>query len=662
MAIWTSEIKELERLHESFKGQLPDLEKELERLVKADDENMILLYSRRCLEVIITDLCECQLKRERGTEPLKGIIDKLNKEKKVPSHIITSMHGLNDLSTYGTHPKDFDPEQIKPVLVNLDIIIKWYLNYKETGKDIKAKPNEGITQGIKSTVDVKKSIQIPKKRLAGILGGLIAIIASVFAVLFISKIIGDNKQTQVLEKSIAVLPFINNSSDSTNQYFIDGTMEAILDKLCKIGDLTVISRTSVEQFRNTIEPIREIAKRLNVNYILEGSGQKYENNIRLDVQLIDATKDKHIWSYPYEGEAKDIFKLESQIAELIAAELKAIITPEEKQRIEKKPTKNLDAYNFYLLGKFYINQNFEESLKEGIKCFEHAIKLDPEYAMAYIGLAQCYQFLVRYSGMTNEEGYPKAKQAVLKAIELDESLGEAYSALGLIKIVFDRDIYGPEQEFQKAIKLSPNSAEVCSSYAQYLRWLGRYDEGAKIAKRAIELDPLTPLTKFWLGAIYFYAGRYDESIDYFKKMLSMDSNYVHTYSYLAYNYTLKGSYSNAIYYADKALSFEEIRNSPLYLSPLGWVYAKAGEINKAKEILTQVEELRINMNSDLISVAMIYVGLGEREKAFDLLFKAYKVHSSQTIYLKVMGDCWFKEISSDPRYIDLLKKIGFTTD
>src|SRR4030043_874166 len=130
MAIWSAEIKELEKLYESIKGQLPDLEKELERLIKADDENMVLLYSRRCLEVIITDLCECELKRPRKTEPLKGIIDKLHKEEKVPSHIITSMHGLNELSTYGTHPKDFDPEQIKPVLNNLDIIIKWYLKYK----------------------------------------------------------------------------------------------------------------------------------------------------------------------------------------------------------------------------------------------------------------------------------------------------------------------------------------------------------------------------------------------------------------------------------------------------------------------------------------------------------------------------------------------------
>lgn len=532
----------------------------------------------------------------------------------------------------------------------ITVIVSWVYDITPTG----VKKTKSVS-AIKNTDQATHAVSSGWK-IATYISSVIIVALLVF------NVVSRRKQTfdlTKLEKSIAVLPFRNNSSDSTNQHFIDGTMEAILDKLCKIADLTVISRTSVEQFRNTTKPIQEIAKRLNVNYILEGSGQKYENDIRLNVRLIDAAKDKHIWSYPYEGKAKDIFELESQIAKSIASELKAIITPEEKQRIEKKPTKNLDAYNFYLLGKFYINQNFEESLKEGIKCFEHAIKLDPEYAMAYIGLAQCYQFLVRYSGMTNEEGYPKAKQAVLKAIELDESLGEAYSTLGLIKIVFDRDIYGPEQEFQKAIKLSPNSAEVCSSYAQYLRWLGRYDDGVIIAKRAAELDPLTPLTKFWLGAIYFYAGRYDESIDYFKKMLALDSNYVHTYSYLAYNYTLKGSYSNAIYYADKALSFEEIWSSPLYLSPLGWVYGKAGEINKAKEILTQVEKLRVNMNSDLTNIALIYVGLGEREKAFDLLFKAYEVHSSQTIYMKVMGDCWFKEISSDPRYIDLLNKIGF---
>ena len=202
MTIWTSEIKELEILFEFLKGQLPNLEKELERLIRADDENMILLYSRRCLEVIITDLCECELKRPRKTEPLKGIIDKLHKEEKVPSHIITSMHGLNELSTYGAHPKDFDPEQVKPVLNNLNIVIKWYLKYKEPRIDVKTKPAEETRQEIKSTENVKKDITISRKRLAGILGGSIGIIASVFAVLYFSNIIGGGKQTKEIEKSV----------------------------------------------------------------------------------------------------------------------------------------------------------------------------------------------------------------------------------------------------------------------------------------------------------------------------------------------------------------------------------------------------------------------------------------------------------------------------
>ena len=249
MTIWSAEIKELEKLFESLKGRLPDLEKELERLIKADDENMVLLYSRRCLEVIITDLCECELKRPRKTEPLKGIIDKLHKEEKVPSHIITSMHGLNELSAYGAHPKDFDSEQIKPVLVNFDIIIKWYLKCKETGTDIKAKPVEVIKQKIRSTEDVKKNITISRKRLAGLLGGLISIIAVVFAVLYFSKIIGGGKPIKEIEKSIAVLPFENMSNDPEQEDFCDGIMQEILNHLFMIEGLSLPSSTSSLGFK-----------------------------------------------------------------------------------------------------------------------------------------------------------------------------------------------------------------------------------------------------------------------------------------------------------------------------------------------------------------------------------------------------------------------------
>ena len=220
MAVWSAEIKELQNLHVSLKGKLPDLEKELEKLISADDENRLLIYSRRCLEVIIIDLCERELKRPRKTEPLKGIIDKLNKEEKVPSHIITSMQNLNSLSTYGAHPKEFDPEQVKPVLNNLTTIIKWYLKYKDTQIESKAKPVEEDKHEIKGSDDTKETILKPKKRLIIIFSGLLLACVIVFVALVVFNVIGGRKQAEELEKSIAVLPFLNDSPDEENTYFI----------------------------------------------------------------------------------------------------------------------------------------------------------------------------------------------------------------------------------------------------------------------------------------------------------------------------------------------------------------------------------------------------------------------------------------------------------
>jgi hypothetical protein len=253
MQIWSTEIKDLEVLYSSFKGHFSDLGNELERLIHASDENMVLVYARRCLEVIVTDLCEYELKRPRKTEPLKGIIDKLHREEKVPSHIITSMGSLNSLSTYGTHPKDFDPEQVKPVLNNLAIVIKWYLKYKETKKSIEGEPEELKHEDKIPDAGFRKSRK-PKKGLILIISGIFLVLIIVIAVLFAFKKIGNKKQSAALEKSIAVLPFINDSQDEENTYFINGIMDEVLNNLQKIKDLSVVSRTSVEQFRDQNRP------------------------------------------------------------------------------------------------------------------------------------------------------------------------------------------------------------------------------------------------------------------------------------------------------------------------------------------------------------------------------------------------------------------------
>ena len=465
MAIWTAELKELEKLYESIKGQLPNLKKELERLIKADDENMILLYSRRCLEVIVSDLCECELKRPRKTEPLKGIIDKLHKEEKVPSHIITSMHGLNDLSTYGAHPKDFDPKQVRTALINLETIIEWYLKHKVGGAEVVARLTEEIRQEVKSTENVKKKIQIPRKRLISFIAGSILLIVFMIAVLFFTNIIGGNKKIKELEKSIAVLPFRNDSPSDTNNYFINGLMEKILNNLQMVKELRVISRTSVEQYRNTTKSIQEIAKEQDVNFIVEGSGQKYGNTFSISVQLINAVKENHLWGKSYEKQVKeirDITNVQSEIAQSIATELRVIITAQEKQLIDKLPTLSLTANDFYLRGndeisKFYITSSIpkETTLFKAEGMFKNALEQDSGFAQAYVGLAKVFWYKYYWESYFSTNFLDSVLILSTKALSIDDKLAEAYNLRGsyyAVKGLFEKAF----EDVDKAIEINPN--------------------------------------------------------------------------------------------------------------------------------------------------------------------------------------------------------------
>ena len=661
MPIWSAEIKDLETLFTSIKCKFPELEKELEQLIKTEDPNVVMLYSRRCLEVIITDLCESALKRPRKTEPLKGIIDKLNREEKVPSHIITSMHSLNSLSTYGAHPKEFDPEQVKPVLSNLTIIIKWYLKYKETQATVKPE-TEGVKDEIKPPVDSAEHIPKPKKRLILFLSGIALIVVIAVVALFVFNIFGGGKQIRELEKTIAVLPFENWNTEEEYAHMGDAIANEIITQLSKINEFHVFSYTSTSQFKGSDKPsIPEIGKELGANFIIEGAVERQKDDVSIHVQVIQSESDDHLWAEEFKGKWEDIFTIRVEMTMRIAEELKVVLSTEEIEQIDKKPTENIEAYNLYLLGKFCFSQYDDKKIMESIKYFNSAIDLDSNLALAYVGLAQSYQILVRHSYLPRDEGYVKAKRAVSKAIELNATLGEAYANLASIMAEFDWDFYGAGQEFQKAIKMNPNSSEIYSSYALYLLWMGRPNESINTIKRAIELDPLVPVTNGWLGAIYFYADRYDESIDHFNKMLALFSDFNnYPYAYLAYNYALKGLRQEAIYYADRALSYTD--TSDILFCHLGWVYALSGEISKAKEILSKLQELNMRQTVDPFQFAVVYSGLGEHDKAFDWLLKAYEVRSGMMVSLNIYSNSFFKNISSDPRYIDLMKKVGFEVD
>jgi adenylate cyclase len=513
-------------------------------------------------------------------------------------------------------------------------------------------------------LDKKKSVQKEKPKEKQVASNSWKIASYISFVVIVALIVlniiprnNHSKEIELTDKSIAVLPFKNDSPDSGNEYFINGTMEAILDNLCKIEDLKVVGRTSSEQYRNIPKPIPVIAEELNVSYILEGSGQKYGNRIKLTVQLLDARNDRHLWSSPYTREIviEDIFILQSEIAQLVAEEIKAIITPEEKQRINKIPTENIEAYEEFLLGKHYYHKHTKGGFEEGIKHFNRAIQLDSTFAPAYVYLSFTYQFMARYNWIDPDDYYEEAKESTTKSLSLDNSAGLSHAASGMFKIIFEWDIYGPDEDFQKAIRLNPNSSEIYALYAQYLRWLCRYEEGIEISKKAIELDPVDPYTNLWLETNYFYAGYYDKAIDHLKKMFLIDSTFVWTYIHMAHNYTLKGDSVNALTYADKAMSIGDTRINPLLASTVAWVYAKSGKQEEAQEILAHFQ----NSSVDAFNIAFIYYGLGESEKAIDLLYKAYEEGSRSILYLKAMSDSYFKDLKENPRYIYLLDKIGF---
>ena len=608
MPIWSAEIKELERLRESLRRQYPDLERELERLIKADDENMILLYSRRCLEVIITDLCECELKRPRKTEPLKGIIDKLNKEEKVPSHIISSMHSLNEMSTYGAHPKDFEPEQIKPVLVNLDIIIKWYLKYKDLQIVGKSIPKEEI---------------------------------------FISK------QSEILpiEKSIIVLPFENMSSDPEQEYFSDGLTEEIITDLSHINNLLVISRSSAMTFKRAKATINEIAKKVNVQYVLEGSVRKAGNDIRITAQLIDGLTDTHIWAEKYSGTLDDIFEIQEKVSRAIVNSLKLKISAEEKEFISKSPTKNLEAYNLYLKGRFFSYTGTREGMVKSVECYEKALSMDPEYALAYAGLADSYYVQATFGWLPQEEGLSRAKENAGRALDIDINLAETHAILGVIYGSCDWQYQKALEELSMAVKLNPKCMCAHQYYAGLLDALGQNDEARIQINIAIEIDPTFFYLYILSAQLYYNSGNLKGSLGECLKAIEMYPDFKYGYMrafriYLRQDEGVKAVEIITDYLKRNSVNAQDFKD-------LKEIYIKSGLTG----LLQWVIDWEINGNNpDLYLLATWHIFLGNKELALRYLEEA--IEKRMVAIPMINNDPDFDILHSDPKYQVLIKNMN----
>ncbi|HSS17608.1 MAG TPA: tetratricopeptide repeat protein [Candidatus Dormibacteraeota bacterium] len=456
------------------------------------------------------------------------------------------------------------------------------------------------------------------------------------------------------DKSIAVLPFENLSHDPDNAYFAEGMQDEILARLSKIADLKVISRTSTQKYKSAPDNLREIAKQLGVANILEGSVQKAADQVRVNVQLINALNDAHLWGDIYDRKLTDIFAVESDIAKTIADTLQAKLTGEEKQLIAAQPTSDLTAYDLYLKGRLLWSKRGGENLRQAIAFYEQAIARDPNYALAYAGLAEAYVILPVYTATAPFEAFPKAKTAALKALQLDDKLAEAHTGFARV-LCYEFDMVGSISEFQRAIVLNPNYATAHQWYGRHpLAALGRFDEAIAEGKRAIDLDPLSPVINTDLGYTLINARRDDEAIAQLRKTLEIDPTFYYAHYTLGMALQLKGDLPAAIAEYTKAqqLTDNNLRARVL----LAAAKAQSGDKEAAVQMLAELEELSRNRNVRATWRALLYLSLGNRVEAVRWLEQGVSGHEDVDItFIKV--DPQLDPLRGDPRFEALVQKV-----
>jgi adenylate cyclase len=463
------------------------------------------------------------------------------------------------------------------------------------------------------------------------------------------------------QKSIAVLPFENLSRDPDNAYFAEGVQDEILTRLAKVADLKVISRTSTQRFKSAPSDLRDIAKQLGVTNILEGSVQKANDQVRVNVQLINALTDAHLWADTYDRKLIDIFAVESEIAKTIADTLQAKLTGAEKQMMASQPTTDTAAYELYHKGRSLWEKRSGDNIPKAIAFYEQAIARDPNYALAYAGLAKAYILPPFYTGADRRDAFPKAKEAALKALRLDSNLAEAHLALGKVLFISEIDFAGSLREYQRAIELKPNDATAHHWFGNdVLAGLGRFDEAVFEGKRAVELDPLSPIINADLGTTFYWAGRYDDAGAQLRKTLEIDPTFFYAHYNLGIVLQAKGDLSGAIAEYEKA---KQLKSDDLFMSALcAQAKAHAGDKGAALRMLTDLD--KISQHREVLGYwrALLYLSLNNKEEALRCLEKSFEGRDGSNIsWIKV--DPLLDSLHGNPRFEALMQKVtGPKTD
>jgi TolB-like protein/Tfp pilus assembly protein PilF len=455
-------------------------------------------------------------------------------------------------------------------------------------------------------------------------------------------------------RSVAVLPFENLSDDPENAYFSEGVQDEILTRLAKSAELKVVSKTSTQNMKSAPDDLRKIAQQLGVTNILEGSVQKAGDQVRVNVQLIDAMTNAHLWAESYDRKLTDIFAVESEIARSIAETLQAKLTGSAEHVLASRPTENTEAYKLYLRGRFFWNRRTPENITKALGFFQQAIDKDPAYALAWAGVADAYSLMPIYTNNPPREDIKRAIAAANKALELDDTLAEAHTSLANA-LVDDLQFAASEIEFKRAISLNPNYATAHQWYGESLQAQGRFEEAFSEVKQAQELDPLSLIINAVLAAYLGTTGHTREAIQQFNRTLEMDPNFAPAVFMQAGVYEMQGDLKQALELYEKA---SNIAQTPLRLAMVARIYAMTGRPADARKILNDLTALRQRQYIQSYPLALVHLAFGEKEEALKLLEAAYEERGIQvqgnTGTLK--ADKRLDPLRNDPRFQQLVAK------
>jgi TolB-like protein/Tfp pilus assembly protein PilF len=456
-------------------------------------------------------------------------------------------------------------------------------------------------------------------------------------------------------RSLAVLPFANISGDSSQDFFADGMTDELIGYFLKIEALHVSSRTSVMTYKGVRKPLREIAKELNVRWVVEGAVLQAGGRVRITVRLIDAATEKHLWAETYEKDMRDVLALQSEVAGEITGQIRVKMSAPEKARLAQSRSVNPDAYQDYLRGRHFWNKRTVEGLKKAREYFEHAIEKDPSYAPAHCGLADTYALMGSngYDVMPPKEAMPRAKAAARNAFKIDPTLAEAHAAMGYVKLVYDRDLPGAAQELERALAVEPNYAIAHQWAGELLMAKSAPEEATKAFRRALELDPLSVPCNLGLGWSFYFCGRHDLAIEQFQRTLEIAPDVPMALYGLGLSYHHKKEYRRGLSEFQKA--YVSTGGDIAAVMFMGVTHALAGHKKAAEKELAKLRALAKQKYVPAVYSAFIYVALNDLDRAFECLHKACEERSSYLVFLTVQPS--FENLRLDPRYEELLSKI-----